>query len=476
MLVLFIACGNNNSLNPANPVEVEEIKITEEPQNNAKDSNNNDENDHDDDENDHDDDENDHDDDENDHDDDENDHDDDENDHDDDENDSTSKQKDEFEEFVGFTHTPVDFEKLFSEDSVCRTYPSIQPYFNHFVVNHTEGPKKWYLATCSKEPIKVFLPVKSILDKRSIRIYSDRKSTINEEEVLFDAQIWMRVSEDVTVFFMHLALLDKIKSLVEKSETEEIVLEAGTHIGYIKTDWDFIDGNNSNNRPEEYHVIDFGVEDRSFDADLTEIKTHWWNVRANPLDYFTEELKNSILSQYQPVYQKMVDEGTHPFTNLEDSRPNINEIGKIWGTWFKDDITDAFDQNFGSEWSIIHLTKTADLSKETFWEILDQNPDISGILIESKMNKLIGKPLYNDSPVGQNKFFIVSGDDSVGIGKKSNYFNDNEFLYVKYQVKSNSKNQLDDILTLEVFKKQDFDEYTNFSNKAVTFRRGPIKR
>ena len=42
MLVLFIACGNNNSLNPANPVEVEEIKITEEPQNNAKDSNNND--------------------------------------------------------------------------------------------------------------------------------------------------------------------------------------------------------------------------------------------------------------------------------------------------------------------------------------------------------------------------------------------------------------------------------------------------
>ena len=60
MLVLFIACGNNNSLNPANPVEVEEIKITEEPKNNAKDSNNNDENDHDNDENDHDDDENDH--------------------------------------------------------------------------------------------------------------------------------------------------------------------------------------------------------------------------------------------------------------------------------------------------------------------------------------------------------------------------------------------------------------------------------
>ena len=40
----------------------------------------------------------------------------------------------------------------------------------------------------------------------------------------------------------------------------------------------------------------------------------------------------------------------------------------------------------------------------------------------------------------------------------------------------NLLSQLDDILTLEVFKKQDFDEYTNFSNKAVTFRRGPIKR
>jgi hypothetical protein len=82
----------------------------------------------------------------------------------------------------------------------------------------------------------------------------------------------------------------------------------------------------------------------------------------------------------------------------------------------------------------------------------------------------------NLSTKDRKKINVNFGDDSVGIAKKSNFFNDDEFSYVKYQVTSNSKNQLDDILTLEFLKKQDLEEFTNFSNKAVTFRRGPIKR
>ena len=82
--------------------------------------------------------------------------------------------------YTGFTHTPVDFNHLFSEEARCPHYSlAIQPYFNHFITNHAEGPMKWYLATCSDKPTKIFLPVTALLYKEvngnpgSIRIMRD---------------------------------------------------------------------------------------------------------------------------------------------------------------------------------------------------------------------------------------------------------------------------------------------------------------
>ena len=49
-------------------------------------------------------------------------------------------------EYLGLTHAPVNFTELMSETSRCADYLPIQPYFNHFIVSHTEGPKKWYLS------------------------------------------------------------------------------------------------------------------------------------------------------------------------------------------------------------------------------------------------------------------------------------------------------------------------------------------
>ena len=68
-------------------------------------------------------------------------------------------------EYLGLTHAPVNFTELMSGTSRCGDYLPIQPYFNHFIVSHTEGPKKWYLATCSNDPFKVFMPATVIVHK-----------------------------------------------------------------------------------------------------------------------------------------------------------------------------------------------------------------------------------------------------------------------------------------------------------------------
>ena len=44
-------------------------------------------------------------------------------------------------EYIEFTHTPVDFQQLMSEDSLCPYYPALQPFFNYFITSPTEGPK-----------------------------------------------------------------------------------------------------------------------------------------------------------------------------------------------------------------------------------------------------------------------------------------------------------------------------------------------
>ena len=75
-------------------------------------------------------------------------------------------------EYLGLTHAPVNFTELMSETSRCADYLPIQPYFNHFIVSHTEGPKKWYLATCSNDPFKVFMPATVIVHKMGCLLYT----------------------------------------------------------------------------------------------------------------------------------------------------------------------------------------------------------------------------------------------------------------------------------------------------------------
>ena len=69
------------------------------------------------------------------------------------------------------------------------------------------------------------------------------------------------------------------------------------------------------------------------------------------------------------------------------------ETGVFWGTWFKADSSGAFRS--AAAWSVIHVTKTQDLSAETYWKTLEEHPDLSGILLESKRSPLVGKGLYN---------------------------------------------------------------------------------
>ena len=378
--------------------------------------------------------------------------------------------------YSGFTHTPVDLSEFFSESSVCPAYPSIQPYFNHFIVNHTEGPKKWYLGTCSEEPIKVFMPTTVALSKRGgINISqqvlsgdSDHEKNIYDgNKVIYDVQLWGKASEDIILFFMHITLLDSIYSALINTEDDYIIIEAGTHVGYIKS---------SDEYAMDYDVIDFGVEDLQFNAGLTDSES-WWNHRVNPLDYFTDEIRASIITAYAPIYTQLVEQGTHPFTNLEDSRANINENGAIWGTWFKSDAHGGLNE--GSSWAIIHLTKTKDLTSETYWKTLEEHPDLAGILLESKRSPLIGKPLYSGNPKGKNIFFIVSGDPSNGIAKVSNYYvdpyNNHEAgsAYWKYSVNAKSDTTLDDTLMIEVFSQESEAQTASFSDAAVAFRRNP---
>ncbi|MDP7628818.1 MAG: hypothetical protein QF530_13060 [SAR202 cluster bacterium] len=381
-------------------------------------------------------------------------------------------------EYVGFTHAPVDFQLLMSEDSLCPYYPALQPFFNYFIPSHTEGPKKWYLGTCSEDPVKVYLPVKALLRDGGIRIYADEvtggsegaRTAYDGHQILSDVQAYFEASMDVTVFFMHLTLLEQIKSSVEESDRGYVVLEAGTHIGYLKSP-DAYD--------MDYNVVDFGVSDKRVNAGLTENDDHWWDIRANPFDYFSEEVKGSILAAYKPVYDRMAREGTYPFTDIEDSRLNLNENGRIWGTWFKDDLSNGFDGAvWASDWSLIHFTKTDDLARETFWKYLEEHSGLSGLLVEANRLDAVGKRLYNGRPNGKSGYYLLSGSDSSGLAKIESYFSQREGLqtrYLRFLVTGNTESTLDDILTLEAFDSHELAKSSDFSDEAVRFRRTPCK-
>ncbi len=373
-----------------------------------------------------------------------------------------------FWEYIGFTHAPIDFEQTLVEAPSCASGSMLMPFFNYLNMKHAESPKKWYIIACAGDPVKVYLPSKALLRTRNINV-SGSDGTYNGEKVLTDVKVYFEASTDITLFFMHLALLADIKSQVDQSSSGYSVLEAGTHIGYVYAP----------NR--ERYSLDFGVEDKSVDPGLTFNDDHWWNIRVNPLDYFTKETKQSILETYQNSYQRLVDNGTTAFADLEDSRLDLNENGKIWGVWFKDEFPNAFSSDSGhsgTAWSVINVVRTDDLTQETYWKILQKFPDSSGFFVEQALKDALGQSLYEGGPIGENRFFILSGDDTFGIARIVNRrdWEGSRTMYLKYEIIRHSESKVDDMLRIEAFITQDEAEMNGFSEKAVRFRRTPCEQ
>ena len=377
----------------------------------------------------------------------------------------TSEQEEPSWEYIGFTHAPVDFTQTLVEEPSCGG-AMLMPFFNYLNTNHAEGPRKWYIKACPGDIVKVYLPTKALLRERGIRVSGDH-TTYNGDDVITDVKTYFEASTDITPFFMHLTLLADIKNRVEQSESGYEVFEAGTHIGYIyspiQSKWS--------------GSLDFGVEDKSVDTGLTQDDDHWWNIRANPLDYFTKEVRQSIVAAYQHEYQRLIDDGTYPFADLEDSRANFNDHGKIWGIWFKDEFPNAFSSDAGhsgTAWSVINVVRTEDLTQETYWQTLEQFPDLSGLFVEQARKEAVGKSLYGGGPIGESRFFILFGDDTSGVARidKSRDWEGSRTIYLKYEVIRHSENASDDMLKIEGFLGRG-DAEGSFSDEAVQFRRSP---
>ena len=306
--------------------------------------------------------------------------------------------------FEGFTHLPVDFAQALDAFVECSVYAGLTPFVYYFHVNHTEGPKKWYIGTCRGEVVKVYLPARALLYRWGIR-EDGSPGTFNGDKVIINADVRFEVGSDVTVGFGHLALLDEIRATVENSPNSEVIFEAGTHIGYMYTP------------DQDFESLDFVVSDQSVDSGLTEDPNDWWNVRVNPLDYFTEENRQLILDAYQGTYNMLVAQGTTPYSDMEDSRLNINKQDQIWGIWFKDDLDHAFGVDQGTAWAVISFLDKADFNQETYWRTLQEFPTMSGLFVEKgRTTEVVGNPLYEGQPIGANKFYMFSGTAASGVG------------------------------------------------------------
>ena len=152
-------------------------------------------------------------------------------------------------QYIGFTHAPIDFQQTLVEAQECTRDTMLMPFFNYLNSNHAEGPKKWYIKACPGEPVKVYLPAKASLQKKSIRI-SGNAEVYNGDKILTDVQVYFEASADITLFFMHLALLDDVRSKIETSSTGVAVFEAGDHIGYVYAP------------SQGTYSLDFGVADK----------------------------------------------------------------------------------------------------------------------------------------------------------------------------------------------------------------------
>jgi len=287
-----------------------------------------------------------------------------------------------------------------------------------------------------------------------------KEGHFNGEKVLINVNAQFDVSSDITIFYMHLTLRDEIIAMVRNSPNNVKFFEAGTHIGYMY--WP---------PPSSYYSLDFGVLDRNVNSELTHYPKHFLNIRANPLDYFTDELRKIVLEAYQETYDTLVEKGVTPYSDIEDSRANFNIQDEIWGLWFKDDLLEAWD---GSAWSIITLVKNADLHQETYWKTFEEFPTMAGLFVEQSTGEVVGKPLYEGQPLRRSKFHILSGNDRVGVARIGEDRGKNpRTIFLKYEVQPNKANKFDDKLIMESFDTLEEAMTGQFSGKALLFNREP---
>ena len=136
--------------------------------------------------------------------------------------------------------------------------------------------------------VKVYLPAKGILFDWGIQAVGAEggiEGQFNGEKVLINVNAQFDVASEITVFYMHLTLRDEIIAMVQSSADRVVVLDAGTHIGYMY--WP---------PPSPYYSLDFGVLDRVFDSEMTPFPGHFLRYTSQSSRLFrTQDLRESIL-------------------------------------------------------------------------------------------------------------------------------------------------------------------------------------
>lgn len=313
---------------------------------------------------------------------------------------------------VQFTHLPVDV----------ATLRDWSPFYNYDNTSHAEGPRKWYLYG-PDEPIDVYLPV----DARLVSVDAGKAVEVNGETCRLDVNARFRVNDDVTIFFMHLCFREEIKRGDHP---------AGTHIGYVHF--------------PPWNSLDVGVEDARHGA-------HWLARRSNPYDYFTPELQKQIRNAYAPMQARMKEREDVPYSDITDSRRDVDRPGELWGIWFRADLRDPFGAHWVN-WAIVNFMPADALHAETW------RTEADGVFAENggdsgkREAEDRGRRVYAGGPFGRGNIEFVSPD----VMKLTHRF-DRASVFVKYAVDG-------DRLRLQQVESAEGGEFTE---AAVEFRRGP---
>lgn len=312
--------------------------------------------------------------------------------------------------FEGFTHFPVDFASLFEgwEELNLTNEPPITPFY-FYAHHHTEGPRKWYLGDLQTPPHEpVYLPADGATSIWRMRKLGETE-VVAGETIHVDADIDFEMAGSVAVFYQHLGLRDDIVRTVEESDEDDVEFSAGTHIGYMYY--------------PPWHTFDFGVEDwNDPPRGVSATPDHRLNVRRNPLDYFVPSLREELLALYEPLYERMREEGVVAWSDLTDSRTDIHVAGTLAGLWCRDDL--ASDELFPpvNHWGLINFVGIDNLHTDTFWRVLEhpwnQEQGFAGLFTEAVSYQ--GDPpvpLYDGEPIAQfgSRLYLLEGDLSAGV-------------------------------------------------------------